>query len=101
MRTQIRRVGNSAGIVIPSVVLKEVNLELGNAIDLSVVDGKLEIRPLNVKKRGSRELDLNWLLEDFKDLNEDLITGPRVGAEVIEDEYEEDWSERTSATATR
>lgn len=87
MLTQIRKIGNSAGIVIPSVVLKEVQLSVGTEIDLAVDDGVITIRRMESKRRGRRELSLAWLLEDFKNVETDLIPGA-VGAEVLDD-YEE------------
>ncbi|WP_413043820.1 AbrB/MazE/SpoVT family DNA-binding domain-containing protein [Pseudomonas sp. YJ42] len=83
MITQIRKVGNSAGVVIPSVMLKEVKLAIGTEIDLAVRNGALTIRPLEDQRRGKREISLAWLLADFQDVEEDLIPGA-FGAEVLD-----------------
>lgn len=88
MITQIRKVGNSAGIVIPSILLKEMQLAVGTEINLAVDDGVITIRRTEPRKRGRREVSLAWLLEDFKNVETDLIPGA-VGAEVLE-EYEEE-----------
>ncbi|SEJ12353.1 hypothetical protein SAMN04244572_02833 [Azotobacter beijerinckii] len=85
MITQIRKVGNSAGVVIPSVLLKEVKLTVGAEIDLTVENGVLNIKPVKAKRQGSREVSLNWLLADFQDVEGELIPGT-VGAEVLEDD---------------
>lgn len=88
MITTIRRVGNSAGVVIPSIILKEVKLNVGTEIEMIAHDGTLTIKPLKSRRVGRRELDLSWLLEDFEDIFEDQLPGPRVGAEIINDEYD-------------
>ena len=85
MITQIRKVGNSAGVVIPSMMLKEVKLTLGTEIDLTVKNGELTIRPLETQRRGKREISLEWLLADFQDVEEDLIPGA-FGAEDLDNE---------------
>ena len=87
MITQIRKVGNSAGVVIPSVILKEVQLTIGTEIDLTVENGVLNIRPLKKQRRGRRELSLEWLLADFQDVEDNLIPSA-IGAEVLDD-YED------------
>lgn len=84
MITQIRKVGNSAGIVIPSALLKEVKLSVGAEIDLTVENGVLNIRPVE-KRKGTREVALGWLLADFQNVEGELIPGD-VGAEVLEDD---------------
>lgn len=96
MITQIRKVGNSAGVVIPSVILKEVKLAIGTEIDLAVIDGSLTIRPLEVQRKGKRELSLSWLLADFQDVEEDLIPGA-FGAEVL-DNYDSNYRSITQNT---
>lgn len=101
MKMQIKRVGNSAGVLIPAVMLKEVNLEVGREIDLSIRDGGFWIQPLKQQKRGSRELDLDWLLADFKDLENDLITSPNVGAEILSNETYQDYPDCPGNTKTR
>jgi len=85
MITQIRKVGNSAGVVIPSMMLKEAKLTLGTEIDLIVKNGELTIRPLETQRRGKREISLEWLLADFQDVEEDLIPGA-FGAEDLDNE---------------
>lgn len=85
MITEIRRLGNSAGVVIPAMMLKEVQVEVGTKVELKLENGTFTIKPI-VKSRGKHELDLAWLLEDYRDLDP-LITGPRFGAEENIDEH--------------
>lgn len=88
MITTIRRVGNSAGVVIPSIILKEVHLNVGAEIEMTADNGSLVLKPLKPRHVGRNEIDLTWLLADFEDNLEDQLSGPRVGAEIINDEHE-------------
>ncbi|MDU8350960.1 AbrB/MazE/SpoVT family DNA-binding domain-containing protein [Pseudomonas syringae pv. actinidiae] len=64
MRTQIRRVGNSAGLVIPAIMLKEANVKIGTEIDLTVKDGSFVASP--IRKRGPRSsLTLESLIANY------------------------------------
>lgn len=38
MDTNIRKWGNSAGVIIPQTVLKECNLEIGDTVDIIIQD---------------------------------------------------------------
>lgn len=96
MITMIRRVGNSAGVVIPSIMLREVQLNVGTEIEMIADNGILTIRPLKPRRIGRREIDISWLLEDFEDVFEDQLPGPRVGAEIIRDEYETEHYNRST-----
>jgi antitoxin component of MazEF toxin-antitoxin module len=44
MHTNIRKWGNSAGTIIPAPVLAEAGLELGDTVDIEVVDSKIVIK---------------------------------------------------------
>ncbi len=46
MQTVIRKLGNSAGIIVPASMMKELGLSLDQGIDLSAVDGCLVVKPL-------------------------------------------------------
>ena len=66
MITTIRKVGNSAGVLIPSIMMKELNLSVGAEIDLTSENGVLTIKPKQ-PRRGRSELTLAWLLKDYVD----------------------------------
>ncbi|MDP3008209.1 MAG: AbrB/MazE/SpoVT family DNA-binding domain-containing protein [Methylococcales bacterium] len=46
METNIRKWGNSAGVVIPQNVLKECNLNIGDAVDITIDNGVIIIKPV-------------------------------------------------------
>ena len=50
MRTALRRMGNSHGVVLPKPVLAQLGVEPGGEVDLSVVEGKVIIAPLPPKR---------------------------------------------------
>jgi antitoxin ChpS len=55
MLTQVRKIGNSAGAIIPAPVLKELKLREGDSIDVSVSDNCIIIRPATGKPKYSLE----------------------------------------------
>lgn len=46
MQTVIRKLGNSAGIIVPASMMKDLGLSLDQGVDLSAVDGCLVVKPL-------------------------------------------------------
>lgn len=51
MLTQVRKIGNSAGTIIPAPLLKELKLREGDSIDVSVEDNCIVIKPVNAKPK--------------------------------------------------
>lgn len=52
MRTQVRKIGNSLGSIIPAVFIRQLELAEGAEIDVKTVDGKIVIEPIRkLKKR--------------------------------------------------
>jgi len=47
MKTTIRKIGNSEGIIIPKEILERMGLRAGDNIDLSEETGKLVLKPLD------------------------------------------------------
>ncbi|UEO42577.1 type II toxin-antitoxin system ChpS family antitoxin [Escherichia coli] len=56
MRITIKRWGNSSGMVIPNVVMKELNLRLGQSVEAQVSNNQLILTPI------SRRYSLDELL---------------------------------------
>jgi antitoxin MazE len=52
MRTAIRKLGNSSGLIIPKAMLAKIGLAAGDAVDLPLEDGRIAITPV---KRRPRE----------------------------------------------
>ena len=56
MRITIKRWGNSAGMVIPNIVMKELNLQPGQSVEAQVSNNQLILTPI------SRRYSLDELL---------------------------------------
>ena len=77
MRVAIRKLGNSSGIIIPKSMLTEIGIAAGDAVDLSLEDGRIAITPV---KRRPRE---GWA-EAFREIAEagdDELVWPEFGNE--------------------
>lgn len=58
--TRIRRQGGAAIVTIPSPLMKEMGIEVGTELALSVADGELVARPV---RAGQKRYSLKELLE--------------------------------------
>ena len=78
MQTKIQKWGNSLGLRIPRSFAAEAQVEEGAAVDLSVENGRLLVRPLRVRKYS-----LNVLLRKVsrRNLHGGVSTGRAVGRE--------------------
>jgi len=63
VRAAIRKLGNSSGIIIPKSMLAQIGIAAGDAVDLSLEDGRIAIKPI---KRRPRE---GWA-EAFREIAE-------------------------------
>jgi antitoxin component of MazEF toxin-antitoxin module len=55
MQLSLRKMGNSVGVIIPAVVLKQVGAGAGTAIDCSVEEGKVVLAPRRDPREGWAE----------------------------------------------
>ncbi len=49
MRTNIRKIGNSAGAIIPALLLKKLNISKGDSIEITEDNHKIIISPCKIK----------------------------------------------------
>lgn len=79
MHTTIRKWGNSLGLRIPRSFATEARVEEGAAVDLSVRNGRLVVRPLR-----ARRCALSALLRKVspQNLHGEVSTGRPIGREV-------------------
>jgi antitoxin MazE len=47
MKTAIRKMGNSQGVIIPKPVLTEIGVKIEDAVEMTVKQGKIVIAPLH------------------------------------------------------
>ncbi len=52
MQTAVRKLGNSAGVIIPKSVLAELGLSAGDAVDLRLENGHLILAPVRQTNRA-------------------------------------------------
>ncbi len=52
LKSKVRKIGNSQGVILPTDVLEELKLKAGSDIELSVEDGILIISPLQPSLRS-------------------------------------------------
>lgn len=45
MRTTLRKMGNSTGVIIPKPMLAEIGAEVGDNVEMAVEDGRVVIAP--------------------------------------------------------
>jgi antitoxin MazE len=78
MHTRVQKWGNSLGLRIPRSFAAEAKVEEGSAVDLSVKNGTLLVRPLR-----SRKYTLRALLRKVKpqNLHGEIATGEPAGRE--------------------
>ena len=83
MQTNIRKWGNSAGTIIPATILQEAGLEIGDALDAQVIEGKVILSPME------GELTLEELLAGspkeslaITDEDREWLDTPSVGSEI-------------------
>jgi antitoxin MazE len=77
MRATVRKLGNSAGIVIPKAMLAEIGLTPGDAVDLALEGGRIALTPV---KRRPRQA---WAeaSQAIADAGEDALVWPEFGNE--------------------
>ncbi len=51
MKTNIRKIGNSAGLILPAVILKKLNLSEGDEIQISEKENQIVITPTKIKPK--------------------------------------------------
>jgi antitoxin MazE len=52
MRASVRKLGNSAGVIIPRSMLTELGLTAGASVEMTLDDGRLVLAPVREKRRA-------------------------------------------------
>ena len=63
MKTAIRKMGNSHGIIIPKLLLAEIGAKAGDEVDLAIKGGKIVIAPPRKAPRSGWAADSKRLAE--------------------------------------
>ena len=61
MRTALRKLGNSSGVIIPKSMLAEVGISVGDTVDITLEEGRIVMAPVKRRPRdgwaeASREI---------------------------------------------
>lgn len=78
MRTRVEKWGNSLALRIPNTIAAEVGLQEDSAVELSLADGALLVKPIRPRLPTLDEL-LRGITDD--NLPGEWDTGPDVGKE--------------------
>lgn len=52
MQAAVRKLGNSAGVIIPKSILAQLRLSAGDTVDMRLEDGRLILLPVRQTKRA-------------------------------------------------
>ena len=75
MRTSLRKMGNSSGVIIPKPMLSELGARPGDEIEMSLEGGKIVIAPLKrIPRQGWREAS-----KALAEAGEDGLVWPEFG----------------------
>jgi len=64
MKTSIRRLGNSHGVIIPKAFLAEIGLGADDPIEMRIKKGRLVLSPVKPERRAAWAADSKRLAED-------------------------------------
>ena len=79
MLTKVQKWGNSLGLRIPKSFAEEASVEEGSAVDLSVSNGQIVIRPV---RREKYHLDELLAMVTEENVHSEVSTGEPQGREV-------------------
>jgi len=51
MRSAVRRLGNSSGVIIPKAMLEEAGVAVGDTVDLTLDEGRIILAPVAKRPR--------------------------------------------------
>ena len=75
MRTSLRRMGNSSGVIIPKPILDELGITAGDKVDMTLKGGKMILAPVKRRPReGWREAS-----QALAEAGEDGLVWPEFG----------------------
>lgn len=73
MKTKIRKIGNSAGIIIPKEVRKETGLKLGDAVMVGMHGHSIIISPQKKKRKKDITNKFVKMVDEFITEHEDVL----------------------------
>lgn len=64
MRSAVRKMGNSSGIILPELVLEEIGSKAGDEVDVQMQDGSIVISPVRATARAAWDADAARIAAD-------------------------------------
>jgi antitoxin MazE len=87
MQVRVSRWGNSLAVRLPKQLAEQLGLAEGQAIDLSIVDNEMKLKPEVITRVPRYKLADLVAQMDPANVPELVDWGPDVGAEIIDDDY--------------
>lgn len=80
MEVALSKWGNSVGLRVPVAVLRELEVECGQSVDIRVEQGKAIIEPIHDKEEKLMKL-IAGITEENR--HEEISTGQALGGEIL------------------
>ncbi len=77
MRSALRKMGNSSGLIIPKPFLAEIGADVGDDVEMTVEKGRLVVTPLKKRVREGWSDDARRIAEH----GDDALLWPEFGNE--------------------
>jgi antitoxin MazE len=74
MRTSVRRMGNSSGIIIPKPILTQIGVKAGDDLDLSLDEDRIVLTPARDPRAGWAEA-----AKRIAETGDDVLVWPEFG----------------------
>jgi antitoxin MazE len=87
MRTTIARWGNSTALRLPKAIVEELNLKLGQQVEVIVEGKEARLKPVRRARLTLEEMMAEADRIGWENQPPPISWGPDVGAEIIDDEY--------------
>ena len=75
MRSAVRKMGNSSGVIIPKPLLVEIGAKAGDDVEMSVESGRIVIAPIHAHPRADWARDARRIAE----AGDDELVWPEFG----------------------
>lgn len=84
----LRKVGGSVAVVIPPMMLEELNLNAGSTVDISIKNKQIQIKPIAKKPRYSladllAQTDYEAVRQATENETNAWLNAPAVGRELL------------------
>ena len=75
MRAAVRKLGNSSGVIIPKSVLDEIGVGVGDAMEMSLEEGRIVLAPVRRRARAGWDK----ASRDIAEAADDALVWPEFG----------------------